>query len=175
MPAHTKVTDVGVRELGNGQPLTERDRRGNALADANAKAAAEVHRVPRAVLEAEQTREQRANDAARWLGRVAWLANNQTGPVSRDNDGSRAEALRAKGERDSPIDNKAASRKRWIVKEEGGGQLGHKLEMDDGKWRCMRCLIGGDKASILKRWCKGEAPDRWAQTALRRKAEETTS
>ena len=94
MPAHTKPDDVGVRELGNGQLLTERDRRGNALVDANAKAAAERYRVPRALVEAELSRVRRAKEAARWLGRVSWLATNQPGPVPKDNDGSRDEARR---------------------------------------------------------------------------------
>ena len=112
VPAHTKHTDVGVRELGNGELLTERDRRGNELADANAKAAVEPFRVPKALVEAEIQRTQRAKAAARWLGRVSWLANNQAGPIPKDNDGSRAEAVRAARARGESVAGPRQRRKR---------------------------------------------------------------
>ena len=173
MPAHTKPTDVLVRELGNGQLLTERDRRGNALADANAKAAAEVHRVPRALVETEIRRIQRAKEAARWLGRVSWLATNQKGPVPKDNDGSRAEAVRAARARGEPAPGPRKRRKRVEAGGDGAGTAGHQLEKTGGGgWRCSRCLVGGSRDTIVKRRCRGEAVDRWKQTALRRRAAE---
>ena len=179
MPAHTKPTDVGVRELGDGQLLTERDRRGNALADANAKAAAERYRIPKAMVETEICRTRRAKEAARWLGRVSWLATNQEGPVRKDNDGSKEEAKRMAKARGEPPGGAARKRKGRGESREGGGggsggAAGHLLEKaDSGRWACTRCLASGSWAAIVKRRCRGEATDRWREVALRRKKEET--
>ena len=76
MPAHTTEADVGRACLSNGQPLTARDRKGNALADAYAKRGAELHRVPEEVRRLCGSYEALAVWAARELAIRTHAANN---------------------------------------------------------------------------------------------------
>lgn len=84
MPSHTTAQDVGVRELGNGEKLTELDRRGNALADKLAKAGADTHRVPEAIRNKIAAQDALIEGTGRWVGRATYIANNQEAESHRD-------------------------------------------------------------------------------------------
>ena len=76
LPAHTTEADIGRACLSNGQPLTVRDRKGNALADAYAKRGAGSHRVPEEIRRLCGSHEALAVWAARELAIQTHAANN---------------------------------------------------------------------------------------------------
>lgn len=89
MPAHCKAGDVGTARLGNGALLTATDLEANARADASAKAAVEIHRVPSCVVIRLKAAASRVHTLALWLGRATFLANNQAGAQKRDSVATR--------------------------------------------------------------------------------------
>ena len=162
MPAHTKHAEVGVRELGNGTVLTERDRRGNEIADVHAKAAVAAHRVPRERVEAFRLHCEAAQRAARWLGRVTWLASNQPAPCTRDSIASRATALKR-----AAVGRRTTKRRFGEVTGacRGAAQGGHELIREGARWRCVSCRVAGQWSTLAQQKCSGEVAMKWAKRA----------
>ena len=84
MPAHTKVSQIGIIRLLNGELLTALDRAANALVDLHAKQAVEEHRVPIEVIQRIQRHDQLVLDTVAWIGIVTHAANNHDGLIPRD-------------------------------------------------------------------------------------------
>ena len=80
MPAHTVVTDVGIRTLSNGVAMTANDRCGNGEADRLAKKAAALHRVPERFRMHMATDMEIAKQLGQWIGRATAIAWNYDAP-----------------------------------------------------------------------------------------------
>ncbi len=68
MPAHTTMSDVGVKVLSTGAPLRQLDRKANAEADRLAKLAAKGDRVARQLRKRIIDADERLTAVAKWLG-----------------------------------------------------------------------------------------------------------
>ena len=102
MPAHTWPRDVGVRRIGNGQPLTFADRRGNDEADQSAKLAAARYAVDPAVVQQLKNYDEQVHQAFTWLGRASYAATHFGPSRQRDSTASRRQAARAKAQAAQP-------------------------------------------------------------------------
>ena len=63
----------------DGTELTLDDIRGNQKADRHGKLAAETHRVPTTIRDKISFQAALISDTVKWIGRAAYLANNQDG------------------------------------------------------------------------------------------------
>ena len=92
MPAHTYVSDVGIKLRGDGVPITALHRLGNSLADNQAKLAAGQHAVSQQIVDLLGDFSSQALTALQWLGRVSWLATHHGKLLARDSEASRLRA-----------------------------------------------------------------------------------
>ena len=162
MPAHTSLADVGQRVLGNGTVLTEIDRRGNAAADLQAKAAVEEHRVPEAVRSRIAQQEKEVEQMARWVALATMEANSWGDAKLRDSES-------APRKKRCPS-NRGRHRRR--AKPEISPDLGgHDFKPTEGRirrtWQCALCHCTTNRpARLTHQHCCGSAVRRWAaQTA----------
>ena len=161
MPAHTVAADVGCKRLGNGELLTERDRRGNDAADALAKEAVELHRVPAGIRRAIADQEAQVTAMAWW---VAWvtLASNAWGPLAlRDSDSAPV------GRPRKPAGAARAPRIREEIPAAlGGHDLTCVRQHLARPWQCRVChRTSAMREALCFSRCPGSAVLRWARLA----------
>ena len=97
MPAHTAVHDIKTLYKSDGKKLSKVDRDTNALADKNAKAAAEGRRVQRWIRQHIEARAEEVTEMAKWLAEVTIMANRfplQDGAFVRDSSACRRTRVR---------------------------------------------------------------------------------
>ena len=161
MPAHTVAADVGCKRLGNGELLTERDRRGNDAADALAKEAVELHRVPADIRKAIADQEVQVTAMAWWVARVT-LAANAWGPHAlRDSDSAPV------GRRRKPtVDARALRVREEIPTALGGHDLACFRQHLARPWQCRIChRTAAKRETLCFSRCLGSAVLRWARLA----------
>jgi len=161
MPAHTVPVDVGRKRLGNGQLLTEADRRANDVADHHAKAAVEEHRVPLSVRSAITRQEHEVTAMAWWVARVT-LEANQWGPDKlRDSDA----AARRAGPRVPRRLRRRAGRDE-IPTALGGHTLVPANTPGSRRWMCTVCRRAAmHRPTLAVTRCRGSVALRWASRA----------
>jgi len=161
MPAHTAAAEVGRRAIGNGEMLTERDRRGNDLADQLAKRGALEHRVPAAIRKLVAEQEATVTLMAWWVARVT-VAANAWGPLAlRDTDSAPvARWHRPAGAR------RARRRAEAIPCEFGGHDIRREEDVLKRQWHCRVChRSAATRTSLARSRCQGSAAVRWARVA----------
>ena len=159
MPAHTKLQDIGVLYIGNGERLTAIDRDSNAAADEMAKAAVGQHRVPFSIRAMIKSHRSLVISTAKWLGRVTYEANHRTEEPHRDSQASRLKRV-----------SNARSCKRRVkleaIEARPEALGGHSLECVAGVWACKMCRYRSKGwENIAPSCCSGSAASRWAAKA----------
>ena len=154
-PAHTSVADVGRLHLGDGSLLTERDRRGNARADVEAKAAVSAHRVPENIRKIAEAESDRARGAAMWLGRVTHLANEQPSAPHRDSEASRRSAL-ASGRRGSAPGRAAAGARADVGPRGGRDMVDAAVAAGSARWASLLARVRAREAAAAAAGLHGQ-------------------
>ena len=160
MPAHTVAADVGQRRLSNGELLSARDRRGNDAADALAKEAVDLHRVPAGIRKAVSDQEEEVTAMAWWVARVTLSANAWGPQALRDSTSA------PRGRRRGPA---GAARTRRLREEIPVALGGHDVTCAwphlARPWQCRCChRTAARRSALCYTRCPGSAVRRWARS-----------
>ncbi len=171
MPAHTAVHDIGVRMMGNAQPLQQADLEANRLADLDAKHAVGEHRVPEDIRETVAEYENSITTAAGWLARSTLAASNLSGvrgETKRDSCASRRAATAAATHRATMRAQLRRDRAQPApLRDPTSG--GHQLAYSMRQWECKCCLRSGTWDRMARQRCPGPPAGRWASAAARKR------
>ena len=89
MPAHCSESQIGVKQLSNGDYLSALDVKGNALVDQLAKEAARENRLPAQQRKAVKNVSDTVAAVATWLGQITYFANSFPDPGRTGHDQQR--------------------------------------------------------------------------------------